>query len=125
MPTDFQGDFFDHSEDQIAKVEDLLDAIEPGKSNVDTADALGALKRIAHCLKGGRVAFEVPSVSVVAAQLDDFMVGLKTPTPQDARKLRHYFGQLGEFVERRRDVTSPELASHLARLSKRRPGIKN
>ncbi len=119
-PSDIQGDFFDHSEDQIAEAATLLDRLERGED--DGVAALAEFRRIAHSLKGRGTMFEVPSVSAVAAKLDDFMAGLLRLSTEDVAGLRRYFDLLDTIIDSRRDLPEPALSQHLAKLPTRRPG---
>lgn len=66
--------------------------------------------------------FEVPSVSAVAAKLEDYMVGLERPTPADVAGLRRYFDLLDEIVEARNDLVESDLVKRLAKLPRREEG---
>jgi len=117
---ELQGEFFDHSEDQIAEASGLLDRLSRGEG--DAIAALAEFRRIAHSLKGRGTMFEVPSVSAVAAKLEDYMVGLERPTPADIAGLRRYFDLLAEIVEAREDIAEFDLAKRLAKLPWREEG---
>ena len=123
-PTELQDEFFDHSEDQIAAAQALLDGLHKGGGQ--GASALGEFRRIAHSLKGRGTMFEIPSVSAVAAKLEDFMAGLVGLSAADVTGIRRYFDQLDAIVEARRDLVEPELSERLGKLpSPRRAGSKD
>lgn len=110
-PAELQGDFFDHSEDQIAQAEALLDRLAAGQG--DGPGALAEFRRIAHSLKGRGVMFEVPSVSLVAARLEDYMAGLAGLGPGDIDAVRRHFDLLDAIVEARQDMPEAALTRRL------------
>jgi chemotaxis protein histidine kinase CheA len=119
-PADLQGDFFDHSEDQIGAAGALLDRLERGAG--DATSALAEFRRIAHSLKGRGTMFEMPSVSAVAARLEDYMAGLALAAAADVAGIRRHFDLLDAIVDARRDLAEPELSRRLAALPTRRAG---
>lgn len=117
---DLQDDFFDHSEDQVAEASRLLDALSAGRG--DAKAALAEFKRIAHSLKGRGTMFEVPSVSTVAARLEDYMSSMVEPRGEDVAGLRRYFDLLDEIVDSRRDMAAADISKRLAILPTRQAG---
>jgi len=101
-----QKEFLDEARDRLGEMEECLNDVYMGL--VDGAEALVKLKREAHTLKGMGNAFGFPLITVLTHRLEDYMINLSIPSPDNSKDIQYYIDRLWDIVRRGENPSEDE-----------------
>lgn len=106
LRTTLRLEFVDGCDDRLSEMELLLEQAAQGK--VPEAEALRAIRRAAHSIKGTSASLGFPFVSILAHRLEDFLDGETQCNTATRRAVSRYMDVIRGQVERPNHVPSQE-----------------
>jgi CheY-like chemotaxis protein len=117
------GEFLDDSGDVLQNLLVLLERVEKGVSSA--TEALLALRRETHSLKGLGGSFGFPSITLIAHRLEDYVVDLEELDTHHLNDTRTFIEAMQDVVESRTNPTDEACSKILRQLPAKGSTDKN
>lgn len=99
-------DFLDDTLDRIDQIEVNIDQV--ASALIEPGEGIPAIRRDAHTIKGLGRSFGFPIIGVIAHRMEDFLVGMKTISDEEAAALVDFTSWIREIVDRGKNPAEEE-----------------